>query len=176
MSMTEGNPATAEIHRAFRELEGRHGSAENELRRKLWAQLERERERDRDRPVAAQDRVSSGSGSRDLTSYINHVNRFGPECVLETAMFDLPKQDVARLRAFIASKERVFEFKRGEWIERRGRAPRACAHCGLDLPPGASLQTLYHKHCRRTAEKRRERARRAPGGGWMPAERPRSGV
>jgi hypothetical protein len=38
--MTERNPAAAEIHRAFRELEGRHGPAENELRRKLWARLE----------------------------------------------------------------------------------------------------------------------------------------
>jgi hypothetical protein len=43
--MTEGNPAAAEIHRVFRELEGRHGLAENELRRKLWARLEYVRDR-----------------------------------------------------------------------------------------------------------------------------------
>ena len=38
--MSEGNPAAAEIHEAFRELEGHHGPAENALRQKLWARLD----------------------------------------------------------------------------------------------------------------------------------------
>jgi len=104
--------------------------------------------------------------THDLTDYINHAERYGPECVLETAVFELPRQDAAKLRAFIESKQRVFEFKRGQWVERRGRAVRACAHCGRDLPPGTSAQTLYHKHCRSTAKGRRRKARKAPGGGW----------
>jgi hypothetical protein len=106
----------------------------------------------------------------DLTDYMTHVERYGPECVLET----VSQKDVGKLRAFIESKERVFEFKRGQWVERKGKAPRACALCGLDLPPGSSVQTRYHSHCRSTAASRRRRAKTgsaAAGGALPPVQR-----
>ena len=74
--------------------------------------------------------------THDLTDYINHAERYGPECVLETAVFELPRQDAAKLRAFIESKQRVFEFKRGQWSSAAG-AP--CGHVLIAVaicPPG----------------------------------------
>lgn len=107
----------------------------------------------------------------DLTAYVHHAERFGPECVLETAAGDLSRDDLGKLKAFIDSKERTFRWKNGQWVERREGGRRQCEHCGLDLPPGTSIQARYHKHCKGTAKKRRRHARNmvgAPQAGGVP--------
>lgn len=97
-------------------------------------------------------------------SFLRHFERYGPECVLETAERSLDVEDVSALRAFVASRERVQRWRDGHWEQRRAPS-RSCAHCGLDLPPGGSPLTRYHRHCARAAAQRRHRDRRRPATG-----------
>jgi hypothetical protein len=97
--------------------------------------------------------------SDDLQSYIRHVDLFGPDCVLETAAADgLANSDLTELRGYIAHRERTQfwfvgrdEHQGGWWKDRRGRKPRACEHCGLDLPVDARRNMRFHPHCRSAA-------------------------
>jgi hypothetical protein len=101
-----------------------------------------------------------------LADYQLHVEKFGPELVLETAAHELGEQDMGELAALIASRDRVYRFKAGSWIERRIKA-RACADCGLDLPATASPSMRRHPHCKHRARSRAKRARmvlRQPSG------------
>jgi hypothetical protein len=116
-----------------------------------------------ERPRRGRVASTSLNGRRDrampsLAEYQLHVEKFGPELVLETAADDLGEQAMGELAALVASRERVYRFKAGHWIERR-RQIRVCRECGLDLPSSAHATARRHKHCRWKAEKRARRAR-----------------
>ena len=96
-----------------------------------------------------------------LAEYQLHVEKFGPELVLETAAHDLGEQDMGELAPLIASRDRVYRFKAGHWIERRINKARACADCGLDPPASASPSMRRHPHCKHRAKSRAKRARMA---------------
>jgi hypothetical protein len=108
--------------------------------------------------------MTAMTNTHDLADFIRHVERNGPECVLEVAAGTLSDTDVGELRGFIDWKERTQRFKRGQWTERNQQQVRACESCGLDLPPGGRANQRYHKHCRSTESRRRSRARQAAGG------------
>jgi hypothetical protein len=93
--------------------------------------------------------------------YLRHLERFGPECLLQTAAGDddLARKDLIQLKAVVESRERVDVFKRGSWQPRKERAPRLCDHCGLELPPGSIRSRRFHEHCRSARYKRAARAR-----------------
>lgn len=63
-----------------------------------------------------------GGPPADLETYRTHVEKFGPEMVLETAQSDLPVEQLGELSAFIDSMERTHRWKDGEWVPRRERA------------------------------------------------------
>jgi hypothetical protein len=92
-----------------------------------------------------------------LAEYSRHLERFGPECVLETAADDLSEHELGELAAQIKSLERVSTFKRGHWVERRQHA-RSCDECGLDLPGNARANMRRHNHCRQKAYESRRQA------------------
>jgi hypothetical protein len=104
------------------------------------------------------------TNTHDIADFIRHVERYGPECVLEVAAENLSDTDVGELRGFIGWKERTQRFKRGQWTERNQQQARACESCGLDLPPGGRSNQRYHRHCRSAESRRRSRARQAAGG------------
>lgn len=93
----------------------------------------------------------------DLDAYRKHAEAFGPECVIETAAHDLTDADLGELVAFIDSKQRAFRWKGDRWQERR-QPVRTCEFCHRELPPTASPRVRYHRYCRSTAKKRRQRA------------------
>ena len=69
-----------------------------------------------------------------LAAYQRHLELYGSDCLLETAVEDLPRHELGQLKALIDSRERTDVFKHGSWQPRRQGAARACAECGLDLP------------------------------------------
>jgi hypothetical protein len=95
-----------------------------------------------------------------LAEYQLHVEKFGPELVLETAANELGEHEMGELAALIGSRDHVYRFKAGHWVERRVKA-RACADCGLDLPASASPNMRRHRHCKNRAKSRAKRARMA---------------
>ena len=99
-----------------------------------------------------------GTRRHTLAEYITHVDRFGSECVLETAAADLSGKELGELAAYIDHRERVSRRHRGEWVH-QGQEVRVCEECGKDLPKGASSRMRRHKHCARRVVKRRERAK-----------------
>jgi len=90
-----------------------------------------------------------------LAQYQTHLDKFGPECVLETAATELSEKELGQLKALIDSRQRIQVFKRGRWGDRKERQPRKCRICGLDLPRDAYSNRIQHEHCRRTAYRRR---------------------
>jgi hypothetical protein len=60
-----------------------------------------------------------GGPPSDLAAYRIHVEKFGPELVLETATSDLSVDELGQLAAFIDSMERAYRWKNGEWAPRR---------------------------------------------------------
>ena len=97
-----------------------------------------------------------------LADYIKRVDLYGPECVLDTAreLQHLTPTELKELAGYIQHKERIARWHRGEWVPRPNVArPRACLHCGLDLPVDARANRLQHPHCARTAQTQRHRAR-----------------
>jgi hypothetical protein len=98
----------------------------------------------------------------DLAAYQRHLERFGPERVLETAAHDLPTTDLAQLKALVVSMERTARFTRGRWHQNAmAQERRQCPECGLDLPSTASSRMVRHRHCAKRATRRRYRAERA---------------
>jgi hypothetical protein len=99
--------------------------------------------------------------------YIRHAERFGPECVFETAVRDrsLSKHGLGQLKAWLDSRNRSYYWQVGraggpdsQWRPRVEK-PRQCEFCGLDLPPDALPKTRFHSHCGQTARQRRHRER-----------------
>jgi hypothetical protein len=98
----------------------------------------------------------------DLAAYQRHLERFGPERVLETAAHDLATADLAQLKALVESMERPGRFSRGRWHQNAmAQDRRQCPECGLDLPQTASSRMKRHPHCAARARRRRYRAERA---------------
>lgn len=97
-----------------------------------------------------------------LAQFIAHAERFGPECVLETATLELDSASLGQLKGFLDTKQRVYVWEnvcvngawRARWKPRRD-AERPCAHCGLELPPATRRDTRYHAHCRKAAYRAR---------------------
>jgi hypothetical protein len=75
---------------------------------------------------------------------------------METAAHDLGEQDMGELAALIASRDRVYRFKAGRWIEKR-QCLRPCEECGLDLPAAARANMRRHSHCNDRAHRRRSK-------------------
>jgi hypothetical protein len=94
--------------------------------------------------------------SATLADYSRHLERFGPECILQTAADDLSEHELGELAAQINSLERVSTFKRGHWVERHQRF-RACDECGLDLPSSARANMRRHPHCNSRARRSRSK-------------------
>jgi hypothetical protein len=93
-----------------------------------------------------------------LEQYQRHLEKFGAELLVETAVHDLSTEELGQLKALVDSMERVYRFKAGRWAPKR-QVVRQCEHCGLDLPQNAHPKARYHPHCRRTAQSQRYRAR-----------------
>ena len=93
-----------------------------------------------------------------LSAYIAHAERFGPECVLETAARELDTPDLAQLKGFVDAKERVYRYHGGSWVPKRVQGRVVCDWCQLDLPPGVKKSTKYHAHCRKAAFRARNAA------------------
>ncbi len=102
-----------------------------------------------------------GARRHTLTEYQQHVEKFGSECILETAASDLDERELGELAAFIEHMERVSVFRHGQWTH-HGQEVRVCEECGKDLPKGPSRRMRRHKHCARRVAKRRERANHTP--------------
>ena len=93
-----------------------------------------------------------------LTEYQTHLEKFGPEMVLGTAVHDLSEHELGELKALIESKERVNRWKDGRWRERHQRT-RVCEECRLELPATASGRMRRHPHCKKRVQRRRTPAR-----------------
>jgi hypothetical protein len=104
-----------------------------------------------------------------LEQYQRHLEKFGPERLLETAAKELSENELGQLKAMVDSMQRVSRWHKDQWVY-RGQETRQCAlaECGLDLPKTASKAMKYHPHCRdrayrrRRGEKRRANAVGAP--------------
>jgi hypothetical protein len=71
----------------------------------------------------------------NLAAYQRRRERFGHECLLQTAAHDLPTTDLALLKALMESMERTGRFIRGRWHQNAMSQDRGqCPLCGLDLP------------------------------------------
>lgn len=93
---------------------------------------------------------------RTLDAYTGHLERHGPEAVLETAQRDLTATDLAKLTGYIEHKQSVEEWKRGAWVPRRIRVRQCACGCGLDLPANAASTRLYRSEaCRARAARQR---------------------
>src|SRR5262249_12288025 len=101
-----------------------------------------------------------------LQQYQTHLEKFGPECLLETAATELGRDDLGQLKALVESYERTYRWQPGRGWVHRGQEVRQCEHCGLDLPKNAHKLTRYHGYCRSARERSRKAAtpHRAPRG------------
>lgn len=99
---------------------------------------------------------------RTLEQYQTHLDKFGPESLLQSAASDLTEKQLGQLKALMDSRKRMQVFRRGRWVDRKDRKPRACKVCGLDLPVDSRTQRVQHDHCRNAAGTRRWRAAKAP--------------
>src|SRR5262249_40906936 len=83
--------------------------------------------------------------------YAVHLEKFGPECIVETAAHDLDEKELGELGALIKSKLRTLRLKRisgaVQWIPLRVAA-RACTVCGRDLPTAYGPRRRRHDQCR----------------------------
>lgn len=167
--MTEGNPAAREIHLAFRELEGRHGPAENQLRRQLWAKLERIRDLGLTDPVASPR--GSDSPRESVDAYVRHAQRYGLELVFETALgfndAPLSDGDLMTLARRLVSVDQNFNPRKldasvvrqrpdiQERVDRifgtgsTSRATRRCVICGKAIHGRSDRQTCSPAHQKR---------------------------
>jgi hypothetical protein len=102
-----------------------------------------------------------GARRHTLAEYQRHLEKFGPECVLETAAGDLDARELGELAALIGSMERTGRYHNGEWVH-SGQDVRVCEECGKDLPKTAGPQMRRHPHCRDRLKKRRKRAASSP--------------
>lgn len=100
-----------------------------------------------------------------LAQFVRRVDLFGPECVMQTAreLGDLTPRELQELGGYIAHRERVGTWTRGEWVPKRSvLQPRACEGCGLDLPVNATARRQFHDAaCRMRAARGRVREREA---------------
>jgi hypothetical protein len=60
-----------------------------------------------------------------LAEYQRHLELFGSECLLRTAVGDLHEAELGELKALIESKERVGKFRLGQWQDRHVRSARS---------------------------------------------------
>jgi hypothetical protein len=97
-----------------------------------------------------------------LAEYQVHLERFGPECVLETAAGDLPAAELGQLKALVESRERTHLWRTGDWHPLRMEAARLCDECNLELPRNARSNVTRHRRCGDGARKRAYRERREP--------------
>jgi hypothetical protein len=163
---------TGEIERLIRERRRLNRQMERDAARRSDANFKRRDEIDRrvtriaESDLAVVPLPAVRCERKPLEAWKRHVERFGPDLVLESAARELRERELGELKAFIESKQRSHYWQAGRaggpdshWRERREKAT-TCDHCGLDLPVGSGARRRFHSHCR-VAAYRASRATRS---------------
>jgi hypothetical protein len=97
----------------------------------------------------------------ELDQYLRHLERYGPECIMDTAARDpeMAREDLGVLKGQLDFWARTHRWKAGRWEPRRTDATiRSCEHCKRDIPRQRGSRARF------CSDACRNRARRARSG------------
>jgi hypothetical protein len=110
-----------------------------------------------------------------LRGYLRVLQKYGSECLIETAEEDpqMSEEALVELEQAIRTKEKYYKWEKAKWVKRKIKV-KLCA-CGCERPvkvgSNGRLSRYHSEECKAKATRKKDQTRRAKSRAERDAER-----